>query len=175
MSSEPSDFAADRPPDPLDFGGGPPANAAAARARVQLPAIFLIILGALNLLGAAGCALIGVQLGRIPPAEFEKMMQERDPARWQQVQQGGWTTEQVLQLYFNGGVGTAVANLLSGLLMIWGGARMMQLRSYSLAVFASVLAALPCISASGCCGLGAIVGLWAVIVLASPAVREAFR
>lgn len=173
MSYDSSGFAPDQPPPglpPLDM-----PDVSTARARVQLPAIFLIVVGALNLLGGAGAGFFGVQAGKVPPAEVERMMQQRDPARWQQMQQEGWTTEQVLQIYVYGGVGGAVANFLSGLLMIWGGARMLVLRAYGLAVFASVLAALPCISASACCGLGEIVGLWSVIVLAKPEVREAFR
>jgi hypothetical protein len=169
MSYDPSGFAPDQPP-PLDM-----PDASRAHGRVQLPAIFLIVVGVLNLLGAAGFAFFGVQLGGLPPAEFERLMQQRDPARWQQIQQQGMTPEQVLQIYFNGGVGLGVANLLSGVLMIWGGARMLSLKSYGLVVFASVLAALPCISTGACCGLGVIVGLWSVIVLANAEVRAAFR
>jgi hypothetical protein len=180
MSYDPSGFAPDQPPpERPDWPGQPPPlslpDTSAARAKVQLPAIFLIVVGALNLLGAAGAGFVGAQFTRVPPAEVERMMQQRDPARWQQLRQEGWTAEQFLQIYVYGGFGTAVANVLSALIMIWGGSRMLVLKSYGLSVFASVLAAVPCISASACCGLGEIVGLWAVIVLARQEVREAFR
>jgi hypothetical protein len=156
----------------LDYPG---TSAAAARARVQLPAIFLIVLGLLNLLGAGFGAFMAVRSAQIPPDEVERAMEQRDPKGWEQAKAEGYTAEKVLAWFIYGGWGTAAVNLLTTLVLIWGGARMLQLRSYGLSVFASVLAALPCISASACCGLGEIVGLWAVIVLLKPEVREAFR
>src|SRR5207247_568632 len=72
----------------------------------------------------------------------------------------------------NGAVGAA--HLLVGLLGMIGGMRMLSLRSYGLAVMASLLTAVPCLSPLACCLLGEIVGLWAIVVLISPVVRAAF-
>ena len=33
----------------------------------------------------------------------------------------------------------------------------------------------PCVSCAGCCGVGEVIGLWALIVLLSADVRSAFR
>ena len=64
---------------------------------------------------------------------------------------------------------------LFSLLTILGAVRMMALKSYGLAVFVSVLAAVPCISCMACCGPGEGVGIWALVVLLNPEVRSAFR
>jgi hypothetical protein len=65
--------------------------------------------------------------------------------------------------------------LISALLAIIGGIRMLQLRSYGLVMIASLVTAVPCLSPSACCLLGEIVGLWAIVVLISPVTRAAFR
>ena len=56
--------------------------------------------------------------------------------------------------------------------MIVGGWQMRQLKSYGLATIASVLAMLPC-TASWMIGLP--LGLWSLIVLLQPEVRQAFE
>jgi hypothetical protein len=61
------------------------------------------------------------------------------------------------------------------LLVILGGVRMLSLKSYGLAFLASVTAAVPCVSLIACCGVGEIVGIWALVVLLQPDVRAAFR
>ena len=63
---------------------------------------------------------------------------------------------------------------ITALLNIIGGIQMLRLRSYGLALFASILAAIPCISCSACCGLGEGIGIWALVVLLNPEVRAAF-
>ena len=52
---------------------------------------------------------------------------------------------------------------------------MLSLRAYGLAVAASVITAIPCISCSACCGLGEGIGIWALVVLLNNDVRAAFR
>jgi hypothetical protein len=65
--------------------------------------------------------------------------------------------------------------LVPALVVIVGGIRMLQLRSFGICVLASLLAAVPVLSPTCCCGVGAIVGLWSIVVLMAPAVRLAFR
>ncbi len=59
-----------------------------------------------------------------------------------------------------------------GLLLIVGAVKMMRLKSYNWAVFASILAFLPCSPANL---LGIAMGIWSLIVLNRPDVKEAFR
>ena len=59
--------------------------------------------------------------------------------------------------------------------MLVGGIRMLSLKNYGLAIVASILAAIPGFSCSGCCGFGAIIGIWALVVLINADVREAFQ
>jgi hypothetical protein len=68
-----------------------------------------------------------------------------------------------------------VFSLLAAAITIFGGMRMLKLTSYGLAVFASVLAAIPCISPMGCCGIGEGAGIWSFVVLMNADVRSAFR
>ena len=71
--------------------------------------------------------------------------------------------------------GVGVFWLILSLITIFGGVRMMSLRSYGLAVAGAVIAVIPCVSPSGCCLLGEIAGIWALIVLMNADVRAAFR
>ena len=76
-------------------------------------------------------------------------------------------------MLFYGGI--AASLLVATLIVIAGGVRMLQLRSYGFCVLASLVAAAPFISPSCCCGVGGIVGAWSIAVLVIPAVRLAFR
>jgi hypothetical protein len=157
--------------------------------KVKLPAIFLIIVGVLNVLGA----LYGIEEGARALLMKEKIAKEMDKAfedqklkstqlsKQQQQEQEeilnaiqGWLGKSV--------AGLAVTQLISGLLgllaaaiTIFGGVRMISLRSRGLAILGSVLAMIPCLSATGCCGLGEGIGIWSLIVLMSAEVKAAFR
>jgi hypothetical protein len=62
--------------------------------------------------------------------------------------------------------------LVSGLLLL-GGIKMKNLQNYGLAMTASIVAMIPC--NFPCCVLGLPIGIWAVIVLAKPEVKNAFH
>jgi hypothetical protein len=49
---------------------------------------------------------------------------------------------------------------------------MKQLKNYGLAMTGSIIAMLPC---SVCCLLGLPFGIWSLVVLNNPEVKEAFR
>ena len=56
------------------------------------------------------------------------------------------------------------------------GLNMRALRAYGLCMAGAVCAVIPCVSAASCpCIFGAVIGIWAIVVLASPEVRDAFR
>src|SRR5262249_38637993 len=71
--------------------------------------------------------------------------------------------------------GGSLLGLLASGIMIVGGMRMRQCRSYALAMTASIVAIVPCITCAGCCGAGQGVGIWAVVVLLKPEVQALFR
>ena len=63
-------------------------------------------------------------------------------------------------------------SLLSGIVMIVGGLKMLRLQSYGWAMTACVIAVLP-FNPVGFIGL--IIGIWGLVVLNQPSVRAAFR
>ncbi len=165
-----------------DEPGPPPVPTGGSVQRVKVPAVFMIILGILNLLCACLVLLRGLSLqsmdqdtynrqreqtlkaifAAFPMPEMEKALREVD-------------TEQEKTQAVSQAVGTGVTLLLVGALMILGGSCMFGLRAYGLAVTSAILTALPCLSCSACCGFGEAVGIWSLVLLFSPDVRAAFR
>jgi hypothetical protein len=151
-----------------------------AREKVSLPAIFLIITGVINLL-PAGYFLVNAALlrNRTPEQlEAQKAEMEKNPAlkkQFDEMAKQGYTMKDIQNFGVYGCGGTGVAAIVASIFTILGGIRMLQLRSYGLAVFASVLAAVPFMSCLACCGMGEIIGVWSIIVLLNPQVRMMFR
>jgi hypothetical protein len=182
MSNDAFGQGADLPPrlpDPFGYPGDGPGGSAeisrAVRGRVQAPAIALIIVGVVNLLLGAGAALFGLQAANTPEALVEQQLEVQQPGQLKQFKQMGWSVRDILNFYLYGGIGGGALGLVTALLAILGGARMLALKSYGLAVFASVLVAIPFISCSACCGLGEGIGIWSVVVLMNEEVKAAFR
>lgn len=65
-----------------------------------------------------------------------------------------------------------VASVLIDALIIWAGVQMMSLRNYGLCIAGAVLALVPC--TAPCCCLGIAAGIWALVVLSRPEVKQAF-
>ena len=59
-------------------------------------------------------------------------------------------------------------------LMLWGGIQLRKLESQTLCTLAAILAIIPCFS-SCCCVLYAPIGIWALIAMNRPDVRDQFR
>jgi hypothetical protein len=163
MSYEPEGYGEE------EYGAG--AGSAAARSKVSTPGVLLIVVGILNLLGGLYYAVSGVNSMLNPQAAMAGMNAEQ--AR--QLEQAGMTPEQIVH-------GTAIVFLvfagiavIAALITLFGGVKMRNLQSHGLAVFGSILALLPCISPTGCCLLGQIAGIWALVVLMSQDVKSAFR
>jgi hypothetical protein len=158
--------------------GGKELPRTGAADRVKLPAIFLIVVGVLNIFGAGYFILNGTVTSLNPEAAAEQVktqMTALNPNALKDLQDSGMTPADLVKrvglAYLIGGA----LGLLAAALTILGGIRMMMLKSYGLAVFASILAALPCISFLGCCGLGEGIGIWSLIVLMNADVKAAFR
>lgn len=79
------------------------------------------------------------------------------------------------------GPGQMLLTIVSGLLglagsafVIYGGLQMMKLKSWPIALIASILVMIPCFT-SVCCLLGIPAGIWSIIVLSQADVKGAFQ
>jgi hypothetical protein len=173
MSYDPYAAGSDLPPE-----SGPtarPGEVNQARQRVQAPAIALIVIGVLNLFLAAGPAFYGIGASSLSADQLEEAMKAQNPKALEDAKAQGWSMTQIRTMLVYGAFAWAGADFLASFLVLLGGIRMLSLKNYGLAIVASILAALPGCSCSGCCGLGAIAGIWALIVLINADVRAAFQ
>ena len=125
--------------------------------RLQLPAIALIIVGALNAM--SGLLLI---LGRL-------VSLVKGPERV--------ITDEDRRLgYMVAGIFFPIVSLISiaaSPIIIFGGIQMLRARRYSIALWAAILALIPLTSV--CCIPGIPIGIWALTVLRHPEVRASFE
>jgi predicted Zn finger-like uncharacterized protein len=128
-----------------------------ALSRVHGPGTLLQVWGALCCLGA--CALLFLFI--------YGMTQLTGPV---QVQLSPGERKDAIAATAFGGIGGAISAGL-GVLICWGGTRMKALRSYGLAMAATILTSL--VGGSTCIFLLAL-GIWPLIVLCDSAVREQF-
>jgi hypothetical protein len=70
-------------------------------------------------------------------------------------------------------IGSGILGIGGGALTILGGVRMMGLKSAGLTKTGAILSMIPCTGA--CCPLGLGFGIWAIMVLGKPDVKEAYR
>ncbi len=70
-------------------------------------------------------------------------------------------------------MGSSFLGLLVALFIIYAALKMKDLKQWNLAVVASILAMLPCISP--CCIIGLPIGIWSLVVLMRPDVKAAFK
>jgi hypothetical protein len=142
-----------------------------ALTRTNVPGLFLIVTGILNMVAALMLLLTGVQHSRMAPDEFERAM----PAdQLKELQKQGWTVEQLKRLVSTIVLVWGSITLASAFVICYGGANMRSLNSYTVAVLGAVLAAVPFISPLGCCGIGEVVGIWCLAILLNPEVSSAF-
>jgi hypothetical protein len=182
MSNDPSDYGSDLPPrgptDPFGYVPDVPplrADDAVVKARVQGPAIGLIIVGVINLLLGLLAGGVGAVYAAMPQDMLEQEVAKQNPAALQQLKQSGMSIRDIVNFYVYGGFSGAALGLVTAVLAIVAGVRMLSLKSYGFSVFTSVLLAIPIISCSGCCGLGEGIGIWALVVLMNEEVKAAFR
>jgi hypothetical protein len=71
------------------------------------------------------------------------------------------------------GAGLSMIGILSGILIFYAGTKMRNLENHGLCVAASILAMVPCIGP--CCILGLPAGIWCLVVLFKPEVKNAFH
>jgi predicted Zn finger-like uncharacterized protein len=132
----------------------------AVRSQVSGPAAALQVVGILAIaLSVLSLGLnLAVAAGAFPQPASPLMPPPRDEA------------ERIGNLV--GGICGALFGMLWGGLIIAGASKMKKLESFGLAMTASIVAMLPC---NGCCLLGLPFGIWALVVLNRPEVKDAFR
>jgi hypothetical protein len=147
-----------------------------------MPGIFLIVVGILNGLVAGYLLIGGIQGLRLTDQQIHDAVQDQwdkmPDDRKKTFQDSGFTQE-VMERWMKtaipltvvwGGVGLVVA-----IVGVLGGSRMIALRSPGLARTAAILTAIPFVSLMGCCLIGEVVGIWALVVLLNSDVQAAFR
>jgi hypothetical protein len=149
-------------------------EAPAAAPGLTAPGVLMIITGLVNLACAAGAILMGVTFQHMPREEFEKAYQQQNPAQRKQLEDAGWTTDDLLNVYVRGGYGGGVAWIVGGLLTTIGGICMLARKARGLAIVSAIVTAVPC-ALSPCCLFGMPIGIWALIVLFQPDAKAAFR
>jgi energy-converting hydrogenase Eha subunit G len=127
-------------------------SAAPARQQVSGPSLGLLITG------VVGGAFVGAGLGSV--ARFANRWADDMPDWYEEMFEGVFA------------MGGAFVGLLVAAFIIFAALKMKDLKQWSLAVAASVLAMLPCISP--CCVIGLPIGIWCLVILMRPEVKDAF-
>jgi hypothetical protein len=71
------------------------------------------------------------------------------------------------------GIASSLIGILVAAFIIYAALRMRELNQYGLCMVASILAMIPCISP--CCIIGLPIGIWCLVVLTKPEIKEAFH
>jgi hypothetical protein len=154
----------------------PAPRPSAVTSRTIGPGIFLLVLGVLNLLYGGMLVFGGVQIAVMGPEERVKALgQSQSEEQKKQLQQANITPEQLVNIALGVYFGLGIPALLAGVIMAFGGLGMILLRWRGMAIFAAVLALIPCLSATSCILIGLGAGIWALVVLANPEVKAAFN
>lgn len=148
------------------FGTGtpvppPPPQKGQAIEQVKLPAIFLIVMGALGVLGAL-VSMVGGAFGGNEEQLAEMMNDPNFPEGMRPL------------LEMSGPIGTVVnvVNLAISGIVLFGAISMLKLQRYGLAMGASILAVIPCVGPCVC--LAIPFGIWSLVVLSKSEVKQAF-
>lgn len=134
----------------------PQIVASDASRQVSGPATGLLVTG---IIGAffAGLGLIASIVGMgIAP-----FIREEIPERYAEFWEGSM------------GAAGSIVGIAVAVFIIFAALKMKELRQWELSLAASIVAMIPCISP--CCILGLPIGIWALVVLLRPEVKEAFH
>ncbi|MCX7004273.1 MAG: hypothetical protein NTV22_13510 [bacterium] len=140
-----------------------------AAQRVRIPAIIQIVLwsaSALSSVYSLISAMSGVNTEQIMATIRKATENNPDAAQMMQV------TEQVIGIYGTYALPTAVVSVVVVLVGLIGSIRMLQMKTYGLAMVAAILTLIPCVGP--CCCLGLPIGIWSLVVLSNAHVRQQF-
>jgi hypothetical protein len=141
-----------------------------AASKVLTPAIILIVVAAIGILGDLYMVVSTLLTGQVAKEQMEAQMKAQNPnmppdQAEMMTKMTGYVTK--------AGVPAYIILLLIHAVILFGAIRMMKLRSYGLAMTSSVLGTIPCLSP--CCVVGIPFGIWGLIVLMKPEVKQAFQ
>ena len=126
------------------------------RSQVSSPSVGLLVTGIIGAVSAlAGLFTFGIGMG------LSSFWLDELPQNFTEFYQGIFA------------IGGSFVELLVAAFIIFAALKMKDMQQWSLAVAASVLAMIPCISP--CCIVGLPIGIWCLMVLMRPEVKDAFR
>ncbi len=143
---------------PVAASSAPVDTRAVALGKVQGPAIALLVVGILCVL----LSLVGLVMN-VVGAGHRTMTSTGSPE-----------IDRILQVSQSGALGVVqglIGMAVSGFL-VFSSLKMKRLEGYGLAMGASIMAMIPCVSP--CCVLGLPFGIWALVVLNQPDVKSSF-
>lgn len=145
----------------------PSAPSGAAKDAVNLPSLFLIILGALGGLMFL-FSMVSDQSG-MSQKMLESYIQNMPPDQQEQMAKILAMTQQTR----SGGVFTSIICLALAGFVVFAGLQMRSLKNWGVALAGAILVMIPC-STNCCCCVGIPIGIWALITLTKPDVKSAF-
>jgi len=146
-----------------------PMAATNAAQRVRIPAIIQIVLwsaSALSSVYSLVSAMSGVNTEQIMATIRKATENNPDAAQMMQA------TEQIIGIYSAYALPTAMVSVVVVLVGLIGSIRMLQMKTYGLAMVAAVLTLIPCVGP--CCCLGLPIGIWSLVVLSNVQVRQQY-
>ena len=141
------------------------ASPGGGAAQIQTPAIALLVVGILDIVGAIGLMGYGVVMMFAAPAIVGA--NPNISAKDAEAMSG--------MAAMGGGMYACIGviALLVSALVLFSAMKMKKLESYPLAMAGSIVAMIPCLSP--CCIAGLPIGIWCLMVLNKPEVKSAFR
>jgi hypothetical protein len=158
---------------PLPGTPMPSAPQSAAKDAVNLPSLFIMILGGLAVLLFLSSLFSDLSGGDRMLIDFARSRLDDLPPELRNA---------FREALDEGAKGSRVGSILQNLvgivtaaLTVFGGLQMRRLKSWGLALTSALLVFIPCGShLCCCCGLGPAVGIWALVMLTKPEVKSAF-
>ncbi len=129
----------------------------AAKDRLKGPAISLIVVASISLAHRILDLLLVTVFGLAAIPQQQQQFMNNDVAVAQIV----------------GGIVGDIVGIVFGIIVLIGAIKMLQVRSFGLAMTAAVLSVIPL--CSPCCCLGIPFGIWALVVLNDESVKSAFQ
>lgn len=148
------------------------ANDARAADTVRVPAILLLITGIFTFIGAVANVVFHSTIPDRIDQNIEEIRQDPQmPAKEKEniIDSLEWLKDVLSNplMYVSYAVGA-----VAGILIIIGSVQMLNLSGLALPVTACILAMIPCFSGC-CCVVGLPAGIWGLVVLSQPYVKEA--
>ena len=135
--------------------------------KVAGPAIGLIVVGVLGVLLTIPSFFVGM----IDPSIFDELQAKLPPEAREHFD----VTEIIANSTSTLSTVWNVLILVANVFIAWAGVRMLSLKSWTAAIVASSLMLVTCCVQCCCCPIGVGIGIWSLIVLLDPNVKQAFE